>query len=82
MKGACLVAEEGQELESKSPRAFYVSSAVSFSGARDFIAHVHGMKKCDCILEKKFRAQNKPEFSKCVLMNLWDMERKTQNNLQ
>lgn len=53
MKGVCLVAEEGQELESKSPSAFYGSSAVSLSCARDFIAHVHGMKKCDCILEKK-----------------------------
>lgn len=46
MEGVCLVAEKGQELESKYPSAFYVSSAVSLSCPRDFIARVHGMKKC------------------------------------
>lgn len=81
MKGVCLVAEEGRELESKSHSAFYVSSAVSLSCPRDFIACVHGMKKCDCFWGKKIRVQNKPEISKPVLMNLWDMGRKTQNNL-
>ena len=66
MKGVCLVAEEGQELESKSPSS-YVCSAVSLSCARDFIAHVHGMKKCDCILEKKLQSSELTRiFKVCI----------------